>query len=151
MWIAAHDGEAPPWSRDVPTVTLGPAGAGKERGLFIAVGRPGVDHDAVEFFAGRRLPDAAPGQRRQRRADSRRGRRSDRRQDFGGKLVLTRLHGGHVVDPATGTDKVADVWFENGRIVAPDGRPADSDIDGSPAMWSWPAPSTFTPTSPAAM
>ena len=45
--------------------------------------------------------------------------------------MLTRLHGGHVVDPATGTDKVADVWFENGRITTPDGRPADKDIDVS--------------------
>jgi len=50
LWIAAHDGEAPPWSRrDIPLVTLGPAGSGAGRGLFIAVGRPGVDHDAVEF------------------------------------------------------------------------------------------------------
>ena len=45
--------------------------------------------------------------------------------------MLICLRGGHVVDPATRTDKVADVWFENGRMVAPDGRPADKEYDVS--------------------
>jgi formylmethanofuran dehydrogenase subunit A len=41
------------------------------------------------------------------------------------------LRGGHVVDPATSTDKIADVWFEDGRIVAPDGRAPDAEYDVS--------------------
>ncbi len=49
LWISAYDGEAPLWSRDIPTVTLASAGAAPSRGLVIEVGRPGVDHDAVEF------------------------------------------------------------------------------------------------------
>ena len=50
LWISAYDGEAPPWKRkDIPLVTLAPDGAESKRGLYIEVGRPGVDHDAVEF------------------------------------------------------------------------------------------------------
>lgn len=46
--------------------------------------------------------------------------------------MLTRLHGGHVVDPVNGVDRVEDVWFENGRIVArPDHRKADVEYDVS--------------------
>ena len=50
LWISAYDGEAPPWERDdIPLVTLGPVGAKVKRGLFIAVGKPGENYDAVEF------------------------------------------------------------------------------------------------------
>jgi formylmethanofuran dehydrogenase subunit B len=50
LWISAYDGEPPPWGEaDIPTITLAPAGAAPERGLYIEVGRPGRDHDAVEF------------------------------------------------------------------------------------------------------
>ncbi|MGJ0392039.1 MAG: formylmethanofuran dehydrogenase subunit A [Methylocystis sp.] len=46
--------------------------------------------------------------------------------------MLTVLRGGHVVDPATGKDGVGDVWFEDGRIVAPPaGGKADREIDCS--------------------
>jgi formylmethanofuran dehydrogenase subunit A len=46
--------------------------------------------------------------------------------------LLTVLRGGHVVDPATGKDGVGDVWFEDGRIVAPRaGGKADREIDAS--------------------
>ncbi|MGJ0506127.1 MAG: formylmethanofuran dehydrogenase [Methylocystis sp.] len=48
LWISAFDGEAPAWSRkDIPLVTLAPAGAAPARGLYIEVGQPGVTHDAV--------------------------------------------------------------------------------------------------------
>lgn len=50
LWISAYDGEAPNWMRaDIPLITLAPAGAAPGRGLFIEVGRPGADHDAIEF------------------------------------------------------------------------------------------------------
>jgi formylmethanofuran dehydrogenase subunit A len=46
--------------------------------------------------------------------------------------MLTRLHGGHVVDPVNGVDGVGDVYFEDGRIVAPpEGRTPDAEIDVS--------------------
>ncbi|MEK8095439.1 formylmethanofuran dehydrogenase subunit A [Methylocystis sp. IM3] len=44
--------------------------------------------------------------------------------------MLTRLRGGHVVDPATERDAVEDLWIEDGRIVArPQGRKADAEYD----------------------
>jgi formylmethanofuran dehydrogenase subunit A len=46
--------------------------------------------------------------------------------------VLTLVHGGHVIDPATGRDGIGDVWFEKGRIVAkPDGRKPDASYDAT--------------------
>ena len=46
--------------------------------------------------------------------------------------MLTRIHGGHVIDPATGRDGVGDVWFENGRIVEkPEGRAPDVTHDAT--------------------
>ena len=44
--------------------------------------------------------------------------------------MLTRLAGGHVVDPAHGRDGVGDVWISDGRIVAaPQGGKADETHD----------------------
>jgi formylmethanofuran dehydrogenase subunit A len=51
--------------------------------------------------------------------------------------VLTCLRGGHVVDPANGTDGVGNVYFEDGRIVAPrEGRTPDvmHDVSGHIVM-----------------
>jgi formylmethanofuran dehydrogenase subunit A len=52
--------------------------------------------------------------------------------------MLTCLRGGHVVDPATGVDGVADVYFENGRMIAApeDGRAPDvvHDVSGHVVM-----------------
>ena len=46
--------------------------------------------------------------------------------------MLTRLHGGHVIDPVNKTDAIGDVWFEDGKIIAPpQGRKPDQDIDVS--------------------
>lgn len=42
--------------------------------------------------------------------------------------MLTKLAGGHVVDPANGVDSVGDIWIENGRIVRP---PADGVVPGT--------------------
>ena len=50
LWISAYDGEAPPWkSGGPPLVTLAPKGVKPGRGLHIEIGRPGQDHDALEF------------------------------------------------------------------------------------------------------
>ena len=43
--------------------------------------------------------------------------------------MLVRLQGGRVIDPAHGRDSVGDVFFENGRIVAPEGRELDETYD----------------------
>ncbi len=47
--------------------------------------------------------------------------------------MLTRLKGGHVVDPANGRDELGDVYVEDGVVVAPpaNGRAADETIDCS--------------------
>jgi formylmethanofuran dehydrogenase subunit A len=43
--------------------------------------------------------------------------------------MLTRLKRGRVVDPANGVDAVADLWFEDGRIVSPPAGAAACEID----------------------
>lgn len=46
--------------------------------------------------------------------------------------MLTVLRGGHIVDPATNRDAIGDIWFKDGRIVAPPpGGKADEEIDVS--------------------
>lgn len=44
--------------------------------------------------------------------------------------MLTRLAGGHLLDPANGRDEIADIWIRDGRIVdAPPGATADRSYD----------------------
>lgn len=52
VWISAWSATPPAWRRDVPTVVLASDEAlcGKAQ-VAIAVGRPGVDHDAVSYLA----------------------------------------------------------------------------------------------------
>ena len=45
--------------------------------------------------------------------------------------MLTRIHGGRVVDPTAGRDAVGDVWIEDGRVVAPSERAPDQTIDAT--------------------
>ncbi len=46
--------------------------------------------------------------------------------------MLTRLRGGHVIDPVNERDVVQDVWFENGCIIdSPQARKADLEYDVS--------------------
>ncbi len=46
--------------------------------------------------------------------------------------MLTCLRGGHLIDPANGTDAVGDVWFEDGHIIAqPKGRGSEKEYDAS--------------------
>lgn len=46
--------------------------------------------------------------------------------------MLTVLRGGHIVDPATKQDAIGDVWFKDGRIVAPPAHnKGDVEIDVS--------------------
>jgi dihydroorotase len=46
-----------------------------------------------------------------------------------------RIHGGRVIDPASGHDAVAEVWVEDGQILslgrAPRGLKADDTFDAS--------------------
>ena len=45
--------------------------------------------------------------------------------------MLTKLSGGHVVDPVNGRDGIGDLYFEDGLIVAAptDGRTAAGTLD----------------------
>jgi formylmethanofuran dehydrogenase subunit A len=46
--------------------------------------------------------------------------------------MLTRIKGGHVIDPANGRDVAGDLWIRDGRIVeAPPGGTADETYDAS--------------------
>ncbi len=53
LWISSFRASAPAWSRDVPTIALAPTQDGFRRppDVAIAIGRPGIDHDAVEYLA----------------------------------------------------------------------------------------------------
>jgi formylmethanofuran dehydrogenase subunit B len=53
LWISAYRAAAPGWSREIPTIALMRGDArmpGRPR-VHIEVGRPGIDHDAVEHLA----------------------------------------------------------------------------------------------------
>lgn len=54
LWISAYRAAAPDWDGNLPTIALTAADAKFRRRpprVHIAVGRPGLDHDAVERFA----------------------------------------------------------------------------------------------------
>lgn len=51
LWVSAYRDVPPGWTHKLPTIVLGAADAGNVPHVHIAVGRPGVDHDAVEYLA----------------------------------------------------------------------------------------------------
>jgi formylmethanofuran dehydrogenase subunit B len=51
LWISAYRDVPPPWTRKLPTIVLGTAAVGNVPHVHIAVGRPGIDHDATEYLA----------------------------------------------------------------------------------------------------
>jgi formylmethanofuran dehydrogenase subunit B len=53
LWIAAYGGMAPPWHADVPMIAMTAKDTHFRASprVHIEVGRPGVDHDAVEHLA----------------------------------------------------------------------------------------------------
>jgi formylmethanofuran dehydrogenase subunit B len=51
VWISAYGDAAPPWRRAVPTIALTGAEGRTPARVRIAVGAPGVDHDAVQHLA----------------------------------------------------------------------------------------------------
>ncbi len=63
LWISAYRPAAPLWKRNVPTVALTAPGANFRHAprVYIEVGCPGTDHDAVEHcpFTGTLVPVAA--------------------------------------------------------------------------------------------
>jgi formylmethanofuran dehydrogenase subunit B len=52
LWISAYRDAAPAWTRKVPLIALAakPDGFAHPPEITIAVGRPGIDHDAVEHL-----------------------------------------------------------------------------------------------------
>jgi len=61
LWVSAYRDAAPPWRRAVPTIALTGSHASMPARVRIAVGCPGVDHDAVQHLAatGTLAPAAA--------------------------------------------------------------------------------------------
>ena len=53
LWVSAYRPEPPDWDTKVPTIALTAEGVRFRRSprVHIVVGRPGVDHDAVEYLA----------------------------------------------------------------------------------------------------
>jgi formylmethanofuran dehydrogenase subunit B len=53
IWISAYGPSVPPWRRDVPTIALTADGAKfpHRPRVHVAVGRPGIDHDAVDYLS----------------------------------------------------------------------------------------------------
>jgi formylmethanofuran dehydrogenase subunit B len=52
VWISAYRSEAPPWTRELPTIALTAPGIRFETPPHVhwQVGAPGIDHDAVQFM-----------------------------------------------------------------------------------------------------
>ena len=51
LWVSAYRDLPPSWTRKLPTIVLGAADTGNAPHVHIAVGHPGVDHDAIEYLA----------------------------------------------------------------------------------------------------
>src|SRR5690606_37604435 len=51
LWISATRAVAPAWTRDVPLIALAAEPDNLRAEVAIAVGRPGIDHDAVAHLA----------------------------------------------------------------------------------------------------
>jgi formylmethanofuran dehydrogenase subunit B len=53
LWVCGYRPAFPDWDADLPSIVLTAANAGFRRPprVCIAVGRPGLDHDATEHFA----------------------------------------------------------------------------------------------------
>ena len=52
LWISAYRPAPPPWTRDVPMIALTSEGASFSRRprVHVEVGRPGIDHDAIDYL-----------------------------------------------------------------------------------------------------
>src|SRR5262249_37377226 len=56
--------------------------------------------------------------------------RSDHHETAGGTVMLTRLAGGHVIDPANNRNAIGDIFIRDGRVVdAPAGGTIDETYD----------------------
>lgn len=64
IWVSAYKASAPGWNTDVPTIALTSEGWGNPPAahVHIAIGRPGIDHDAVEHLAAIGTLAAVPAQ-----------------------------------------------------------------------------------------
>ncbi len=128
LWIADH---APPWPPGPPSIVLAGSALDFTPHVQIAVGTPGRDHAALLHapeLGALAHRGGEPGIRcRNHGGDPARHCRP-------GRTMLTRLAGGRVVDPANSRDAIGDLWFEDGRIVAPpQGRTPDAtrQLDGA--------------------
>lgn len=51
LWISAYGARPPAWKRDLPLIALASEPNGTKAEVTVAVGRPGIDHDAVGYLA----------------------------------------------------------------------------------------------------
>jgi formylmethanofuran dehydrogenase subunit B len=53
LWISAYGAAVPPWRKAIPLIALVPAEAELPQtpAVRISIGRPGVDHDSVDYYA----------------------------------------------------------------------------------------------------
>lgn len=51
LWISGYGTRAPAWKRDVPLIAFAAEPDGMQAEVTIAVGKPGIDHDAVAYLA----------------------------------------------------------------------------------------------------
>ena len=137
LWISAFGAAPPAWRSAVNFIALCERTTqfAEEPNVRIAVGRPGVDHDAVMHSSDAGTLVAATASARSGApsvaealerigALPRRGERS---------AMLTRIKGAHIVDPANGADEIGDLWIRDDTIVAApqDGAQADETVDAS--------------------
>ena len=100
--------------------------------IEIEVGTPGVDHDTIDLSraTGGLAFRAAAARSETPSVAEIVGRHLRRLRRRGEGAQVIRLAGGRVIDPAHGRDEIADLWIDNGRIIAPPaGRRAAQTFD----------------------
>ncbi len=121
----------PPLLPTIPVIALS-AGAPAEHNsaVRIAIGQHGRDHDGVEFARDVQALAFRRASETERPAERSIGSGRDCRVAAArGRVMLTRLSGGRIIDPANGSERVGDLFIDDERIVAePQGRSRRSDL-----------------------
>jgi len=60
LWISCYGPHAPAWKRELPTIALAAAPSDLHADVVIAVGQPGIDHDAVGYLSATATIAALP-------------------------------------------------------------------------------------------
>ena len=137
LWISAFGAAPPEWPNAMTVIALCEPTTqfAKDPNVRIAIGRPGVDHDAVMHSsdAGTLVAvtasarSAAPSVAQALERIAARPRRGER------SAMLTHIRNAHIVDPANGRDEIGDLWIRDDTIVAAPqgGAQADETVDAN--------------------